>query len=139
VTIQTRIEVDVSAAQAFELWSDFTKFPNYFRTVTSVTPSSSSPGQTHWVVEILGVEREFDVAVTAKIPGSRIAWATTEGTEHSGVVTFEPLDDRRCEVELEMEFEPEGLIEQIADKTLLTQLAADYELGEFKTVAEQTA
>ena len=35
-----------------------------------------------------------------------------------------------------MDFEPEGLVEQIADKAQIAKIAANYELGEFKAIAE---
>ena len=138
MTIDTEIDVNVSDDRAYELWSDFGAFPQYFKVIKQVGPSTTTPGHMHWVVEILGVEREFDVEVTEQIPGRRVAWSTSKGTEHSGVVTFHHLDDASCRVKLQMQFEPEGLIEQIADKAQIARLAADYELGEFKKIAEKT-
>ncbi len=136
MNIDTEIDVAVSDDQAYRLWSDFSAFPTYFHSVKAVAPSVQSPGQMHWVVEILGIEREFDVSVTEDIPGRRIAWSTSSGAEHSGVVTFHHLSDDSCRVKLQMDFNPEGLLEQLADKSQMARLAADYELGEFKALAE---
>jgi uncharacterized membrane protein len=54
-----------------------------------------------------------------------MAWSTSSGTEHAGVVTFHHLDDEQCRVKLQMEFEPEGLMEQLADKAQVARLAAE--------------
>ena len=133
-SIENTIEVDTSAERAYELWSEFDRFPSYFKSIEKVT--STGPDSMTWTVEILGVSRDFDVAVTERIPGKRIAWSTIEGTEHAGVVTFHHLADDKCQVALQMEFEPEGLVEQLADKAQVAKIAANYELGEFKAIAE---
>ncbi len=132
--IDTEIEVDVPDIYAFAAWRKFGDFPNYFRAVTDVTGDPA--GVMAWTVEIAGIERSFDVAVTEEIPGKRIAWSSVEGAEHSGVVTFHKLTDESCRVKLQMEFEPNGLLEQLADKAQIARLAVDYELGEFKAVVE---
>jgi len=137
VMIDTEIDVDVSDVEAFGLWQRFDAFPSYFRSVKRVR--GDADGVMTWTVEILGVERDFDVRVTETVPGKRIAWATVSGAEHSGVATFHRLDDSSCRVKLQMEFQPEGLIEQLADKAQVARLAVDYELGEFKAIAENSA
>ena len=133
-SIENTIEVDASADHAYELWNDFERFPSYFKSVDNVV--TTGPDTMTWTVDILGVSRDFDVTVTERIPGKRIAWATVEGTEHAGVVTFHHLSDASCQVALQMDFQPEGLVEQIADKAQIAKLAANYELGEFKAIAE---
>ena len=133
-SIENTIEVNASAERAYELWNDFDRFPSYFKAVEKV--QHTGPDTMTWTVDILGVERDFQVQVAERIPGKRIAWNTVEGTEHSGVVTFHHLTDTSCQVALQMDFEPEGLVEQIADKAQIAKIAANYELGEFKAIAE---
>lgn len=135
-SIENTIEVEASADHAYEMWNQFERFPQYFKSIEKVV--STDADTMTWTVDILGVSRDFDVAVTERITGKRIAWSTVEGTEHSGVVTFHHLDDNKCQVALQMEFAPEGLAEQIADKAQIAKIAANYELGEFKAVAEQS-
>lgn len=50
--------------------------------------------------------------------------------------TFHRLTDSSCRVKLQMDFEPEGLVEQLADKAQIARLVVGYELGEFKAVVE---
>lgn len=134
--IDAEIDVNVPDTAAYDMWQEFDAFPKYFRTVKSVT--GPTDGLMRWTVEILGAERSFDVRVTERIPGKRLAWSTVDGAEHSGVVTFHKLDDTSCRVKLQMNFEPDGLVEQLADKAQVTRLAVDYELGEFKAIAERS-
>ena len=133
-SIENTIEIDTGAERAYELWNDFDRFPSYFKSIEKVQRTGDDT--MTWTVDILGVSRDFEVEVTERIPGKRIAWSTVAGTEHAGVVTFHHLDDARCQVALQMEFEPDGLVEQLADKAQVAKLAANYELGEFKAIAE---
>lgn len=132
--IETQIELSVPAVFAYDHWRRFSSFPQYFHSVKSVV--GVPEGAMTWTIDILGVERSFDVRVTQRIPGARLAWATTAGTEHSGAVTFHELAGDHCSVKLQMDFNADGLAEQLADKTQLARLAVDFELGAFKAVVE---
>src|SRR5215218_8689721 len=68
---------------------------------------------THWVTKIGGVEREFDAEITEQHPEERIAWTSTSGeAKHAGVVTFHRLDDATTRVMIQIDWEPEGLVEK---------------------------
>ena len=68
---------------------------------------------THWVTKIGGVEREFDAEITEQHPEERVAWASTSGeAKHAGVVTFHRLDDAKTRVMIQIDWEPEGLVEK---------------------------
>ena len=43
---------------------------------------------TQWTVKIGGLTREIDAEITEQIPDERVAWTSTAGTGHAGVVTF---------------------------------------------------
>jgi uncharacterized membrane protein len=67
----------------------------------------------HWVTNIDGVKREFDTAITEQHPEERVAWASTGGeTKHAGVVTFHRLDDAKTRVMIQIDWDPEGLLEK---------------------------
>jgi len=69
---------------------------------------------THCVISLGGVTREFDATIVVQHPDQRLAWSSTDGTTHSGVVSFETLDDTHTRVTVEMNWQPAGLIERSA-------------------------
>jgi uncharacterized membrane protein len=52
------------------------------------------------------------------------------------VVTFHRLDDDQTRVTLQMTFDPEGIVEQVADKTGLVNMRTKGDLERFKEFIE---
>jgi len=111
---QHSIDVDVPVRVAYNQWTQFEEFPRFMDGVSSITQVADD--RLHWIVDIAGVTREFDTTITEQIPDERVAWATTSGPSHAGVVTFHTLDDDTTRVTLQMDFEPEGFLETVGDK-----------------------
>jgi len=66
----------------------------------------------HWVASIGGHKEEWDAEVTEQHPNERVAWKSTDGKANAGVVTFHRIDDATTRVMVQMEFEPEGMVER---------------------------
>ena len=62
-----------------------------------------------------GVPTSWRAKVTEQLPDHRIAWNSTDGATNSGVVTFHRLDEGRTRGTLQLEVEPEGTAENVAD------------------------
>lgn len=90
---------------------------------------------THWKISIAGVKREFDADITEQSPDQRIAWRALDG-KHAGVVTFHKLDDAKTRVTLQLETDPEGLVEKVGDAVGLTNANAKGDLQRFKKFIE---
>jgi uncharacterized membrane protein len=131
---QHSIDVDVPVRVAYNQWTQFEEFPRFMDGVSSITQLEDD--RLHWVVDIAGVTREFDTTITEQIPDERVAWATTSGPSHAGVVTFHRLDENKTRVTLQMDFEPEGFLETVGDKLgfVSGRLAGD--LKNFKAFIE---
>ena len=69
----------------------------------------------HWRTKVGGREQEFDAEITEQRPDERIAWTATQGAEQAGVVTFHRVDDARTKVMLQLDAEPEGVVEKVGD------------------------
>ena len=67
----------------------------------------------HWRARIGGQEKTWDAEITEQIPDDRIAWRARSGAVNAGVVTFHRLGDGRTRIMLQLEYEPEGLVEQV--------------------------
>jgi uncharacterized membrane protein len=128
------IEVEAPVRVAYNQWTQFEDFPNFMSGVKSIKQLNDD--HLHWIVEIAGVTREFDATITEQTPDQRIAWTTTEGTKNAGVVTFHSIDDNTTRVSLQMDFEPEGFLENAADKLGLVSARLKGDLNNFKKVIE---
>src|SRR5947207_1268727 len=64
-----------------------------------------------WVASIAGKEEEWDAEITEQTPDQRVAWRSTSGAKNAGVVTFHYLDETKARVMLQLEYEPEGVVE----------------------------
>lgn len=104
-------DVAVPVGTAYNQWTQFTSFPQFMDGVERI--DQLTPTRTHWVTKIAGVQREFDAEITEQHPEERIAWTSTTGeAKHAGVVTFHRLDENTTRVMIQIDWEPEGLIEK---------------------------
>ena len=110
-TIEQGIEVDVPVRTAYNQWTQFEEFPSFMDGVEEVRQLDDT--HLHWRVSHSGHEVEFDTEITEQIPDERVAWKTTDGKAHAGVVTFHRLGDNRSKVMVQMTWEPEGMLEQL--------------------------
>ncbi|HEV8056426.1 MAG TPA: SRPBCC family protein [Nocardioidaceae bacterium] len=133
-TAEESIEVDVYVAAAYNQWTQFEDFPRFMEHVEEVRQIDDR--HLHWKAKIAGVQREFDTEITEQIPDARIAWRSTEGTAHAGVVDFHKLDRSSTRVTLQMDMEPEGLAETAADKLGIVRRQVRKDLQSFKELIE---
>jgi uncharacterized membrane protein len=133
-TAQEAVDVDVPVTTAYNQWTQFAEFPQFMDGVESVTQLDER--RLHWKVSIGGVTREFDAEITEQHPDERIAWKSVDGTSHAGVVTFHKLTDAKSRVMLQLEMEPEGLVEKAGDKLGIVARQAKSDMANFKKFIE---
>jgi uncharacterized membrane protein len=80
--------------------------------------------------------REFDATVTEQHPDERVAWKSDDGPEHAGVVTFHRLDDQKTKVTVQMSIDPDGFVENVADKANFLDHRVKGDLERFKGFIE---
>jgi len=91
---------------------------------------------THWKTDIDGVKREFDAKITEQLPDERVAWTSIEGSKQAGVVTFHRLDAEHTRVTCQMDFEPDGVVEQAGAKLGFLDRQVKGDLKRFKEYIE---
>jgi uncharacterized membrane protein len=133
-TIQESVDVRVPVRAAYDQWTQFEEFPRFMEGVTSVTQVDDR--RLHWVADIDGVHREWDAEIAEQHPDERVAWRSTDGARNAGVVTFHRLDDTETRVMLQMEFDPDGIAEQVGDKLGFVRRRAKGDLERFKHFIE---
>lgn len=133
--VKESIEVDVPVRTAYDQWTQFASFPQFMDGVERIGQRSDT--LKHWVTKIAGVEREFDAEITGQIPDTKAAWVTVGGeSDQSGPVTFRPIDPAHTEVTLMMDFDPEGMAENIGDKLGFVDRQVKGDLKRFKHFIE---
>jgi uncharacterized membrane protein len=133
-SIENSIEVNVPVHTAYNQWTQFEDFPRFMEGVESIQQLTDTT--THWVTEIAGVKREFDAEITEQTPDQRIAWKTLDGPDQAGVVTFHRIDDNTTKVMLQLDYDPEGIVENVGDKLGIVERRAKGDLGRFKEFIE---
>ena len=110
--VEESVDVDVPVSVAYNQWTQFESFPKFMAGVESITQVDDT--HNHWVTKVGGQTREFDTEITEQHPDERIAWKSTGGdTGHAGVVTFHRLSDSKTRLMIQIDWEPEGVLEKV--------------------------
>ena len=133
--VEKSIEVELPVSTVYNQWTQFEEFPQFMEGVEQVTQLDDT--RLHWVAEIAGAKREWDAEIVDQEPDQRIAWRSIDGAGNGGIVTFQPTGAAATRVNLQMEFEPEGLAETIGDKLGFVSKQAEGDLKRFKSFMEE--
>ncbi|MGJ0535117.1 MAG: SRPBCC family protein [Methylocystis sp.] len=133
-TVQKSIDINAPVSSVYNQWTQFEDFPAFMEGVTEVTQLDDS--HLHWCAEIGGKEMEWDAEITEQIPDQRIAWRSVEGTPTAGVVSFHKLDDGATRVMVQMDYDPESILENAGDTVGLLSQRVEGDLERFKDFLE---
>jgi uncharacterized membrane protein len=109
--IESGVDVQAPVTTVYNQWTQFEEFPRFMRHVKGIRQMTDK--HLHWTVELGGKEREFDAEIVEQVPDKRIAWRSTNGLRHAGVVTFHRLADDKTRVMVQLEYDPQGLVEHV--------------------------
>jgi uncharacterized membrane protein len=132
--VEKTVQVNVPATTAYNQWTQFEEFPRFMDGVQEVKQLDDR--RLRWVAEIGGVKREWEATILEQVPNQKVAWAATEGATNAGAVYFDALSDAQTLVRLVLEYEPEGMVEQVGDKLNIVEKRAEADLERFKSFIE---
>src|SRR3954453_20859840 len=132
--IQRWTDVAVSVDKAYDAWLNFDEFPKFMHRVLSVRKEGDD--KVRWQEKIWFSKRDWEGRITERRKNDRVAWKTTSGMSHKGVVTFHRLDDNLTRVMVDMEFEPTGMMEKMASGLRFVKRAVQADLARFKAYVE---
>lgn len=132
--VEETIRVEVPVSTAYNQWTQFAEFPRFMDHVDEVRQLDDT--HLHWRVSLAGKTEDFDAVITEQVPDTRIAWKSTSGREHAGVVDFHRIDDEHSEVAVALDAEPEGMAERAADAIGVAQRQLRGDLERFKELIE---
>jgi uncharacterized membrane protein len=131
---ETSIDVAVPVRAAYNQWTQFESFPQFMSGVEEITQTDAT--HNHWTIRIGGVTRDFDAEITEQVPDQRIAWKSISGPGHGGVVTFHRLADAETRVMLQLDTEPDGVVEKAGEAVGLVGHQVKSDLERFKKFIE---
>jgi uncharacterized membrane protein len=134
-SIEQSVDVNVPVHTAYNQWTQFEEFPHFMEGVEEIRQLDDK--RLHWRANVGGKEKEWDAVITEQIPDQRIAWKNTTGAKNAGVVTFHRIGDKTTRVMLQLEYDPEGIIENVGDAIGVVSSRVKGDLGRFKEYIEQ--
>ena len=132
--VEKSIVVDVPVDTAYNQWTQFEEFPHFMGGISEIRQLDDT--RLHWVAEIAGVKRQWEARILEQVPNEKVAWAATEGATNAGAVYFSPAGAGQTTVRLELEYEPEGLVENIGDRIGAVERRVQADLEKFKSFIE---
>ena len=133
-SVTESVDVEAPISTVYNQWTQFESFPQFMGGVEEITQIDDT--HTHWVTSIGGVRREFDTEITEQHPDERVAWKSTDGTTHAGVVTFHRLGDTTTRVTAQLDWQPEGVVEKAGAAVGVDDRQVKGDLDRFKEFIE---
>jgi uncharacterized membrane protein len=132
--VEETVEVAVPVRTAYNQWTQFESFPQFMSGVESVTQLTDTTN--HWVTKVGGVQGEFDTEIVDQEPDDRIAWRSTDGKSHAGIIRFTPLDANHTKVKVHFEWAPETLTEKAGAALKIDEMQVKADMRKFKEFIE---
>jgi hypothetical protein len=132
--IQRWTDVAVPVETAYKAWSDFESYPTFMHRALDVEKTGRNT--IRWEEKIWFSRREWEAQITERRSNDRIVWKTTSGMSHRGVVSFHKIEPNLTRVMVEMEFEPNGMVEKMASGLRFVKRAVQADLARFKAHVE---
>ena len=133
-TIEQSIEVEVPVRTAYNQWTQFEEFPRFMEGVIEVKQLDD----THllWRANVGGKEKVWRARITEQTPDERIAWRSEDGAHNAGVVTFHRISDGKTKIMLQLDYDPEGVVENVGDAVGVVSARVKGDLERFKEFIE---
>ena len=128
------VDVKVPVSTAYNQWTQFEEFPRFMGGVEKVKQLDAT--HLHWVAEIAGKRDEWDAEITEQKPDERVAWTARDGKGNAGVVTFHRLSDDETRVTVQLDWQPEGMVENVGTALGFDDRQVSKDLARFKEIIE---
>jgi len=128
------VDVKVPVTSVYNQWTQFEDFPRFMEGVKSVDQIDDT--HLRWVAEVAGKDETWNAEITEQHADERIAWSATSGAENAGVVTFHRIDDETTRVTLQLDADPEGVVENVGTALGFLDRRVKGDLDRFKEFIE---
>lgn len=134
-TIECGVELNFPVREVYNQWTQFETYPLFMSGVEEVRQIDDK--NLYWLVKVAGVERGFQARIVEQIPDQRIAWESTSGPDHSGIVVFSALETSRTQVRVHLTWDPDGIVEKIGAAIRFDDAEVQSSLDEFKRLMNE--
>jgi uncharacterized membrane protein len=132
--VQESVDVGVDIQTAYDQFTQFEDWPQFMHRVEKVEQRDDTTVMFH--ENIWGVRRSWEAEITEQIPAERIVWRSKDKPQVIGVVTFHSLSDNLTRVQVNMDFQPQGLFEKVASGARMSRRALRSDLMRYKAFVE---
>jgi uncharacterized membrane protein len=132
--VDSTVEVDVPVQTAYNQWTQFEEFPRFMEGVKEVRQLDDE--RLYWSAELGGEKKEWYAVITRQVPDQVLAWESEGGARNDGTVVFKPIDGGRTEIELHINYEPEGMKEDVGSAVGIVSRRVKGDLDRFKEFIE---
>jgi uncharacterized membrane protein len=129
-----QIEVDVPVRTSYDQWTQFESFPKFMDGIERVVQLDDKT--LEWTASIAGKTKHWRAEILEQRPDQILSWRSTEGAQNDGQVRFEPLGPDRSRVTLQLDVEPEGLVEKAGDALGIVERRVKGDLERFRDFIE---
>jgi uncharacterized protein (TIGR02271 family) len=129
------IEVNAPLRVVYNQWTQFEEFPRFMEGVEEVRQEGNK--RLFWKAKIAGKVKEWEAEITDQVPDQKIAWRSIDGSSNAGTITFNALGADTTQVNAEIEYEPEGLLEKTGDVLGIPSGRIEGDLTRFRDYIEK--
>ena len=133
--IEKSVEVNVPVRTAYDQWTQFEEFPKFMEGVETIEQLDDR--RLRWCAEVGGKNLEWDAEIVEQIPDTKIAWRSTSGAKNAGAVSFYRLSDDKCRITLQIDYDPQGVVETVGDWLGVMSRRTEGDLERFKKFIEE--
>ena len=134
-SVSESIVVDVPVSVAYDQWTQFEEFPKFMEAVTKVRQLDDT--HLEWTAEIGGEEHNWQAEISQQDPDRLISWRATDGKYNSGKVMFQPVEDGKTRIDVEMTYDAEGWKESAGSALGFDSRQVSGDLDRFKEYVEE--
>lgn len=129
--------IDADVGRVFAQWRHFEALPRIMENVRR--SRCITPDRVLWDVDINGHQVVWEAHIIACVPEKLIRWESTWGAPNWGEVRFEALPGPRTRLGVEIEYQPQGLLEHIGARLGLADLHVRRDMDRFRRHVESLA
>jgi uncharacterized membrane protein len=132
--IQQSMDVGVPVQTAYNQWTQFEEWPKFMHRLERVGQEDDCT--VTFGSKIWGINKTFKAHIIEQYPDERIKWEVEDGPKHVGVVTFHPLAERLTRIELDLDVDPDSLLEKAGRGLRFVKRAVRGDMHRFKAFVE---